>query len=55
VAEGIKTALAVHELAARVVVDMPITAQVKAVLYDGKSPADAAAELMSRPLRDEVA
>ncbi|HEV7395848.1 MAG TPA: NAD(P)H-dependent glycerol-3-phosphate dehydrogenase [Pyrinomonadaceae bacterium] len=55
VAEGVKTALAVHELAYRVVVDMPITAQVKAVLYDGKSPADAVADLMSRPLRDEVA
>jgi glycerol-3-phosphate dehydrogenase len=33
---------------------MPITDQVHAVLYEGKSARDAATELMTRPLRDEL-
>jgi glycerol-3-phosphate dehydrogenase len=32
---------------------MPITNEVKAVLYDGKSVGDAVGELMRRPLREE--
>lgn len=55
VAEGIKTTLAIHNLASKLGVEMPITSQVKAVLYDGKSVNDAASELMARPLRDEDA
>lgn len=54
VAEGIKTTLAVKQLADRAGLELPITNEVKAVLYDGKSVADAVAELMSRPLREEV-
>jgi len=54
VAEGIKTTLAVKQLADRAGLEMPITNEVKAVLYDGKSVRDAVAELMSRPLREEV-
>jgi len=54
VAEGIKTTLAVKQLADRAGLEMPITNEVKAVLYDGKSVKDAVAELMSRPLREEV-
>lgn len=54
VAEGIKTTLAVKQLADKAGLEMPITNEVKAVLYDGKSVRDAVAELMSRPLREEA-
>ena len=54
VAEGVRTTLAVRRLAARVGVEMPITDQVHAVLYEGRSAREAATELMTRPLRDEV-
>src|ERR1043165_5681564 len=54
VAEGVKTTRAVKQLAAQLSVEMPITNEVHAVLYDGKPARDAVAELMSRPLRDEI-
>ena len=54
VAEGIKTARAVKQLADRANLEMPIVNEVNAVLYDGKSARDAVAELMSRPLREEM-
>lgn len=54
VAEGINTARAVKKLADRATLEMPITNEVNAVLYDGKPARDAVAELMSRPLREEV-
>ena len=54
VAEGVKTTRAVHHLAQKLKVEMPITAEVHAVLYEGKRPADAAGELMVRPLRGET-
>ena len=53
VAEGVKTARAVKQLADRTGIEMPITNQVHAVLYEGKSAAEAANELMTRPLRKE--
>jgi len=53
VAEGIKTTRAVKLLAQRLGVEMPITREVHAVLYEGKRAKDAASELMTRPLRDE--
>jgi glycerol-3-phosphate dehydrogenase (NAD(P)+) len=53
VAEGIKTSRAVKQLADDVGVEMPITNEVVAVLYEGKSPHAAVTELMSRPLRAE--
>ena len=34
--------------------EMPITNEVNAVLYDGKPAREAVTELMSRPLREEV-
>jgi len=40
-------------LAEDVGVEMPITNEVVAVLYEGKSPRAAVTELMSRPLRAE--
>ena len=54
VAEGINTARAVKKLADRASLEMPITNEVNAVLYDGKPARDAVAELMSRPLREEI-
>jgi glycerol-3-phosphate dehydrogenase (NAD(P)+) len=53
VAEGINTARAVKKLADRASLEMPITNEVNAVLYDGKPARDAVSELMSRPLREE--
>ncbi len=54
VAEGINTARAVKKLADRAGLEMPITNEVNAVLYDGKPAREAVAELMSRPLREEM-
>ncbi|GFK93026.1 Glycerol-3-phosphate dehydrogenase [NAD(P)+] [Fundidesulfovibrio magnetotacticus] len=53
VAEGVKTTQAVHTLAARLKVDLPITAQVHAVLFEDKDPGQAVRDLMARSLRDE--
>lgn len=53
VAEGVRTTHAVHLLAERRRIEMPITREVHSVLYEGKSAGDAAEALMSRPLRDE--
>src|ERR1044071_944063 len=53
VAEGVRTTRAIRLLAARRGVEMPITEEVHAVLYDGK-PARAAVEsLIARPLKGE--
>jgi glycerol-3-phosphate dehydrogenase (NAD(P)+) len=53
VAEGVKTARATYELAARIGVEMPITTSVYRMLYEGKSPQELAVELMERPLKGE--
>lgn len=53
VAEGVKTTRAVKLLADHTGVEMPITNEVHAVLYEGKLASDAANELMTRPLREE--
>jgi glycerol-3-phosphate dehydrogenase (NAD(P)+) len=53
VAEGVGAASAVWALAQRRGVDMPITEQMYAVLYDGRSPRDAIRDLMTRPLKNE--
>ena len=53
VAEGVRTTTAALGLAARHGVDMPITAQVAAVLAGTIAPTEALEELMSRPGRDE--
>lgn len=54
IAEGVATAEAVRRLASKLEVEMPITEEVYRVLYEGKSPRDAAVELMNRPLREEL-
>lgn len=53
VAEGVRTALSAHRLARRHSVEMPITSQVHAVLYEDRRPADAIADLLSRQLTRE--
>ena len=53
VAEGVKTTKALKRLAARLGVEMPITNEVHAVLYEGEKAQAAAEHLMTRPLREE--
>jgi glycerol-3-phosphate dehydrogenase (NAD(P)+) len=53
VAEGITTTRGVFDLAGTKGIEMPITAEVYAVLFEGKSPAETTAALMLRPPRDE--
>ncbi len=54
VAEGVKTAWSVNNLAKKLGVKMPISEQVYSLLYDGKSPHKALTELMLRDLRSEL-
>ena len=53
VVEGVPTTRSVVQLAGNIGVDMPITRAVYDVLFSGKSPADAIADLMERPPRSE--
>lgn len=53
VAEGVRTARAALELARRVGIEVPITAEVGAVLFGGKSPRAALSSLLSREARPE--
>ena len=53
VIEGVNTALAASRLAARHGVDMPITRQVSAILFEGASPREAIQTLMERTLKPE--
>lgn len=53
VAEGVQTTRSVKELAAKHDVEMPICAAVHAILFEGKKPADAVRELMTRQPRRE--
>lgn len=53
VAEGVRTTAATVELARRHQIEMPITGQMQAVLYEGRPPRDAIRELMERRLKTE--
>lgn len=53
VAEGVTTTKSVFGLAERKGIEMPITAEVHAVLFEGKSPVEATDSLMARPLKEE--
>lgn len=55
VAEGVKCAPVVKELAERLGVDMPITAAVNAVLFEGLKPGEGVMRLLSREARSEEA
>jgi glycerol-3-phosphate dehydrogenase (NAD(P)+) len=48
VAEGVYTTRSVHDKAARMGIDMPITAEVYRVLYEDKDPLTAVNDLMLR-------
>jgi glycerol-3-phosphate dehydrogenase (NAD(P)+) len=53
VAEGVRTAKSVWELAQRWGVDVPISREVYFILYEGKPPAQAVRDLMSREAKPE--
>jgi len=53
VAGWVKTARAVHELAARHGVEMPISEEVYAILHEGRAPQDALRRLMARDPKPE--
>ncbi|MCW5767854.1 MAG: NAD(P)H-dependent glycerol-3-phosphate dehydrogenase [Phycisphaeraceae bacterium] len=53
VVEGVPTTKSVMDLAARFRVEMPITAAVHAVLFEGLDPLSAIGQLMSRELKGE--
>ncbi|MDR7865368.1 MAG: NAD(P)H-dependent glycerol-3-phosphate dehydrogenase [Sporomusaceae bacterium] len=54
VVEGIRSALAAHQLAGHLGVDMPITAEIHRVLYEGADPRQAVARLMGRGKTHEL-
>eukprot|EP00759_Apiculatamorpha_spiralis_P052180 PhF_6_TR5624/c1_g1_i2/m.8159/K00057/gpsA; glycerol-3-phosphate dehydrogenase (NAD(P)+) len=53
VAEGVATAKAIHALALKHEIDMPMCTEVYSVLYEGKSVPAALISLEERPLRQE--
>jgi glycerol-3-phosphate dehydrogenase (NAD(P)+) len=53
VAEGVRTAKSAHDLGVRHEVELPIIDAIFTVLYQGKTPADAVAELLRREARQE--
>jgi glycerol-3-phosphate dehydrogenase (NAD(P)+) len=53
VAEGVRTAKSAHALALSLQVEMPITREVNAALYEGKGLLDAVTTLLSRAPRSE--
>lgn len=53
VAEGVHTARAAVELGRRAGVELPIASEVSHILFDGKSPRRAIADLMERELKAE--
>ncbi len=54
VAEGVETTRAAHALAQREGIEMPIVAQVHAVLFEERSPAEAVRNLMQREPKPEL-
>jgi glycerol-3-phosphate dehydrogenase (NAD(P)+) len=54
VAEGVATVPGALELAAAHGVEMPIAEQVRAVIFENRSPMQAVAELMARSTKDEL-
>jgi glycerol-3-phosphate dehydrogenase (NAD(P)+) len=51
--EGYYAARAVHDVAVKLGVDMPIVTEIYKVIYEGKSPQVAVASLMRRPITPE--
>lgn len=54
VAEGVRNTASVRGLARSASLDMPLTEQMYAVLYEGKAPWQAVTDLMARRLRSEL-
>ncbi|MCB1041659.1 MAG: NAD(P)-dependent glycerol-3-phosphate dehydrogenase [Acidobacteria bacterium] len=54
VAEGVKTTKAARQLSAREGVELPITEVVHGILYEGLTPRQGLAQLMTRSLKSEV-
>lgn len=54
VVEGVRTTKAAHVLAERYGVEMPITSQLYAVLFEGKAPEQAVGDLMGRVRTHEI-
>lgn len=54
VVEGYRNTKEVYTLAKRLGVEMPITEQIYRILYEGRSPFDAASELLSRVKKEEI-
>lgn len=54
VVEGVKTTRAAHQLAKSYGVEMPITAELYAVLFEGKDPSKAVEDLMGRGKTHEM-
>ncbi len=55
VVEGVKAAKAVHDVAEKLGIEMPIVDQVYGILYEGLSPREAVGALMRRQLKAESA
>jgi glycerol-3-phosphate dehydrogenase (NAD(P)+) len=54
VAEGVATTRAAHALAQRTGIEMPITAEVHRVLFEGAHPKEAVENLMTRDPKPEL-
>src|SRR5262249_6306024 len=54
VAEGVKTTISARDLGRKTGVEMPITEMVYSILYQEKPAAEAVAELLTRPHRQEL-
>jgi glycerol-3-phosphate dehydrogenase (NAD(P)+) len=54
VAEGVKTTISAYQLANKLGVEVPITEQMYAILYQGKSARQAVTDLMLRELKAEI-
>jgi glycerol-3-phosphate dehydrogenase (NAD(P)+) len=52
--EGVKTAKSAIDLARKLGVEVPICEQMYSILYEGKNPKNAVAELMTRQPRSEL-
>jgi glycerol-3-phosphate dehydrogenase (NAD(P)+) len=52
--EGVVTARAVHAMAATHGIEMPISAEVHAVLYEGRMPGEATQRLLERAGKSEL-
>ena len=53
-AEGVPTALSAWQCAQRLGIEVPVTKQIHAVLYEGKPPHEAMWELLGRPPKAEA-